>query len=414
MRHFTWLIAATLALCLTLGAARADQRIHDQVKPSLARLFVTGIARIGPDFGTEVDSKGTGFFVGTDGYILTTAHLFDPLKEVNAANTKIRAKFVGTGTGDVEVLYVSELASLDLVLLRAFTGNGIPVPPSLVIGHSDDIDQANSVLLTSGFDRTTGSGLTDPRKKTLEFNSTSNPLANFAWTLNGKTVEGASGSPVYIDRDGAPLVVGVLKGIAKDDDQLSLMIPIENSFQLIGQFKMQELIEEVAELRRIIGEIPDEKPPLNDRVSDIETSVSEIESSFTWTAEADDQTGSLVIQYRKIVSDGPQVDEIAVKVQSFFYAVNQTDKIRYVQTGTVDKAIIQLRHSLAENGRVGIFVLPGIRTRLTNVILGADGTSRDQEPLRDITLSINAKSGGTEFQTKLTIVPKFTWVYDTN
>ena len=132
------------------------------------------------------------------------------------------------------------------------------------------------------------------------------------------------------------------------------------------------------------------------------------------TAEADDQTGSLVIQYRKIVSDGPQVDEIAVKVQSFFYAVNQTDKIRYVQTGTVDKAIIQLRRSLAENGRVGIFVLPGIRTRLTNVILGADGTSRDQEPLRDITLSINAKSGGTEFQTKLTIVPKFTWVYDTN
>lgn len=407
-RFCTWIISTLLALSLAPLPARADPEIHEQVKHSLAQLVATGTARIGPALGSDITSSGTGFFVGTDGYILTTAHLFDPLKDANAANTKITARFEGTGTGTVEVLYVSELASLDLVLLRAIVSNGIAVPPSLEIGDSKDVDLGSPELLTSGFD------LTGYRKKSLELNSTSNRLANFAWTLNGKSNSGASGSPVYIGKDGAPLVVGILKATAVDDDELSLMIPVEYSFQLVGQFKMQELIEEVARLQRIVDEIPGVKPPLNDRVDNIEKSVEQIKGSFTWTAEADDRTGALIIQYHKIVSDGPQVEEISVKIQPNTYVADGNNpNIRAVQPGLTWSAITQPRSSLAPEERTGTFILPDIRRRLTDVILNSDGTFKDEQPFRDIELKISAKSGDTVFQTKLSIVPRFTWIYDT-
>ena len=408
MRAFCrWLLSLSLVLILAPDAAVADQRIHAQVQQSLVELTAEGTARIGPSLGTRIDSSGTGFFVGTDAYILTTAHLFNPLKEANAANTKITARISGGST--VEALYVSELPSLDLVLLRAILPVGAAGPPSLEIGNSEDIDLSDPKLLTSGYD------LTGYRQKTLEFNSTSNRLAVFAWTMNGKTNSGASGSPVYIDRNGAPLVVGVIKATAQADDEFTLMIPIEYSFQLIGQFKMQELMFEVARLNKVIGEISDTKPPLNARVGDIEEMVDEIERSFAWSADTDDHSGALEISYEKIVSGGPHIDEISVKIQPSAYVADEEDpSVRRVQPGLTWRAITQKRAALEFGGRVGTFVFPGIRAQLTETILRSDDTFRDQEPFRDIVLKISALSGETRFTKNLTIVPKYTWIYDTN
>lgn len=407
-----WFIACFSISAFVGAPGAANQALHEEVKDSLVQLEVSGTARVGPSLGTIVESKGTGFFVGKGGYILTTAHFFNKLKDANAANTKIAATFKGTGTGSVEALYVSEIASLDLVLLRAIVTNSIEIPPSLKIGHSEDVDLDDPELLTSGYD------LTGYRTPPITFNSTSNSLANFAWTLNGKSNAGSSGSPVYIDKDGAPLVVGVIKATAKDDDAFSLMIPIENSFQLIGQFKLQELTQEVARLRTILGNIDEpheSSKPISGRVVDIEDALKEIESSFSWTAEANDRNGSIVVKYEKILSDGPQVDEIIVKVKPYLYVVDADDETRTnVEAGLTQKAVTLKRKTQGSGARTGTFVLPGMQEKLTEIVMNAEGTYRDQDPLRDIDINIKADIGDVEFVKKLTIVPKFNWVFDGN
>lgn len=397
-------------LWITAMPARAtEQKIHQEVKHSLVRLKTTGTARIGPMTGTEVTSNGTGFFVGSDGYILTAAHLFDSLKKVKAVNVSIEARFEGTGTGSVVAVFVSELSSLDLVLLRAIVDNGIVVPTSLEIGDSKDVDLGAPALLTSGYDST------GYRARALGFNSTSNVLASFAWTVNGKTNSGASGSPVYIEYGGRPLVVGILSATAKDDDELSLMIPIEYSFQLIGQFKMKELQEQVAQLRRMLGDATGGKPALNNRVDDLERSVGEIKENFTWSAITDDTNGTLVVKYRKLVSDGPHIDKIIVKIQPYLYVdVTERSSIRS------RKAVASLtwsgtslaRQSPEPEERTGTFVVDKFAERLTRLIEDTDGTVKDGNPFRDIVVTIVADVHDATLKTELSVVPKFTWHFE--
>lgn len=401
-----------LSVLLSAGSIVAQEAIHDQVQDSLVQLFASGDPREGL-FTSQpggVKSQGTGFFVGNDGYILTTAHFFKPLKAVSAVNTQIEAMFKGTGTGRAKVQFVAEISSLDLVLLRAIIPNGIPTPPSLEIGSSSDVDLGNPGLLTSGYD-TTGY-----RRKSLEFNSTSNELAIFAWTMNGKANSGASGSPVYVERDGEPLVVGVIKATARDDDQFTLMIPIEYSFQLIGQFKLQELTDQVAYLTKLLGEISDEMPhpkPLTARVDDIEDSVKQIEERFTWSAESVEKDGSIIVRYEKIIGGGPQVDEIAVKIKPTQYIKDDSNpgaKSPKILATWAAKTI--KRQPLDDGERIGVFRIPGVQKRLTRDVVENDGTIRDQEPYKDIELILLAQIGENTIRKTINVTPKYTWNYD--
>lgn len=400
------------SVLLSAGSIVAQEAVHDQVQDSLVKLFASGDPQKGP-FKSQpggVESEGTGFFVGNDGYILTTAHFFNPLKAVSAVNTQIEAMFKGTGTGRAKVQFVAEISSLDLVLLRAIITNGIATPPSLEIGSSSDVDLGNPKLLTSGYD-TTGY-----RRKSLEFNSTSNELAIFAWTMNGKTNSGASGSPVYVEKNGKPLVVGVIKATARDDDQFTLMIPIEYSFQLIGQFKLQELTEQVAFLTRVLGEISDEIPPskpLNDRVVDIEDSVRQIEERFNWSAESVEKDGSIIVRYEKIIGGGPQIDEIAVKIKPTQYIKDDSTpgaKSPKVLATWAAKKI--KRQPLDDGERIGVFKIPDVQKRLTRDVIENDGTTRDQEPYKDLELILLAEIGGNTIRKTINVTPKYTWKYD--
>lgn len=405
-----FLVLATSA-ALIAGAGEAvpatEKEIHDLARQSIVRLTATGIASVGDQINDPVTAVGTGFFIGDGGYILTTAHFFDPLKKVFAVDTKITAEVFGLQS-EVDVLYISELSSLDLVLLRAFKPDGVILPPSLEIGSSGDIDPGVTSLLTSGWDDI------NLLRGRLEFNSTTSELVPYAWSLRGDVQGGQSGSPVYVDRDGMPLVVGVLKATARNNRTLALMIPIENSFQLIGQFRMHELQREIEFLRNIIGqmEAPPDRP-LTARVEDIEKSVQEIEASFSWSAETDDRDGSLVIRYEKLVSDGPQVDEISVKIQPFLYVADELDRqFKRVTSVPTWPAITQRRLPLEDGNRVGKFVLPDVRRRLTDVILNAGDAFKDQDPYRDIVLNLSATIDGVPFRKTLTLVPKYSWVFD--
>lgn len=397
---------------LIVGAGEAipatETEIHDLARQSIVRLTATGLASVGDQINDPVTAVGTGFFIGDGGYILTTAHFFDPLKKVFAVDTKITAEVFGLQR-EVDVLYISELSSLDLVLLRAFKPDGVTLPPSLKIGSSSDINPGVTGLLTSGWDDM------NLLRDRLEFNSTTTELVPYAWSLRGNVQGGQSGSPVYVDRDGMPLVVGVLKATARNNRTLALMIPIENSFQLIGQFRMQELQREVELLRNTIGrmEAPPDRP-LTTRVEDIEKSVQEIEASFSWSAETDDSNGSVIIMYEKLVSDGPQIDEISVKIQPFLYVADETDRQsrRGVTSVPTWAPITQRRSALEDGNRVGKFVLLGIRRRLTDVILNAGDSFRDQDPYRDVSLVLSATIGDVPFRKTLSWEPKYSWSFD--
>lgn len=231
--------------------AATDAELHDQAAQSLVKLTVVGkrgIAGNGANVGDDVTSIGTGFLIGDDGYILTTAHIFDAQKVALAVDTTIKANVFGLG--DVDALFISEHSSLDLVLLRAFKPRGTNWPASLEIGHGDDVDPADRGLLTSG-------GWDDdiPLREPLIFISETTKLVPYAWSVRAVSdlKLGHSGSPVYIERNGEPLVVGVLKATAKGDSNLGLMIPIENSFQLIGQLKIQEMEGQISNLFNRFG-----------------------------------------------------------------------------------------------------------------------------------------------------------------
>lgn len=416
-------IVLTVSTILFSATSRAegvsDQALHKQVNESLVKLSATGIASIGDKINDPQTVFGTGFFVGEDGYILTTAHFFNPLKDVLAVDTKIKAKVFGF-ENDVDVLFISEVSSLDLVLLRAFAPRGKKLPASLEIGSSKDINLDNPRLLTSGWD---GSNYL---KNRFGHNSEATQLVPYAWTVSpeqGDIQAGLSGSPVYMDRDGKPLVVGVVKATARENPSLALMIPIENSFQLIGQFKMQELQREVVILRKIIGyleNIPDQ--PLTDRVIDIEDTIKQIENSFSWNAELNDEDGSIIIAYEKLVSGDTYIDEIEAKMKPYYYTKDDFDENAKTVTTTttlrIGKAKRQNNLISTEDKRIGRFVIKNMRRKLSELLENNPDSVKGPKPFREIEVSFRADILGSEEIEKrvkiiksVKIVPNTDWIY---
>lgn len=438
-----------LTAMIWIERGHAGEAIHKIVDKSLVRLKVEGTATLAtPDgqfgVGDKVPALGTGFVIGDGGYILTTAHIFDRLKNTLAVDTEIKAEVSGVQE-PVDVLYISELASLDLVLLRAFMPRGFEQPPALKIGHTQDIDLNDPPkFLTSGWD---GSDESIPMKDELRFDTTSTQSVPYAWRLRGQAFGGQSGSPIYIDSDGEPLVVGVLKASSKQNSTVTLMIPIENSFQLIGHFKMREMQREIARLEGIIGEtaevpertvtgkigdvkgsidriwaalgpLTEELPerPLFDRVDYVEDSVNEIAGSFDWSAEADSEDGSLRIRYDKLIGGDPQIDKITVKIQTSMRVLDEDDKNSIFTGMTVRKRTIEKDPEQSDK-RSGVFVLPDVQGRLTGFVEAFEGAIGGNDPYKDITVEILAKLPGTtsgSIEEKIVLVPKYNWNFDLN
>lgn len=387
--------------------AAANNEIHQKARQSLIKLTARGIATIGDQISDPTMSSGTGFFIGESGYILTTTHMFDPLKEVLAVDTKIETEIKGE---KVDVRFISEVASLDLVLLRAFPKYDVKLPPPLDVGHSGDIKE-DSGLLTSGFDAT---GWVP---KSLTVSERQSPIFPYAWKLGGSVKDGHSGGPVYIERDSRPLVVGVIKGSARGNDTQSLMIPIEHSFQLIGHFKMREMQEEISKMRKIIGRRKQLPPrPLIDRVDQIEEAVKEMEASFNWSAEVNTNNGSILVIYEKLISSGASIKEVSIKITPEIYirkGENGAEKdIKISQklaTWVERKANVKAPVDL--EGKRGVFEFPGIQKDLTESVKKLHGTFKDREPYRNLKLTISAEVNDIKIGKELVLRPEFNWVY---
>lgn len=409
-----WVLALLLALIGPL-VARAQDSAHDVVAPSLVYLTATGVATTGPTatLPDSAKSQGTGFFVSDDGFILTTRHFFAPLEKMNAENVQIKGEIGGPGGDSVAILFVADLRNFDLALLRAKLPFGVKRPVPVQTGDSIDIDpSAEPKLQTSGFHDAV------IRRLTAELNTTVSNDVPYAMTLNLKTNSGQSGSPVYMTSEKGVRVVGMIKGTASFDDELTQMIPIEYALPLIGHLKFRKFERLQEKLLQRVGEIDGEKPPLGKRIQQVEDSVAEIGNYFEWTAYSE-QDGSLRVRYDKIVGGGEQVDEISVKVTPNMRMFDDSNH-NVVTTGpmqalrlTRDAENVFQRDSLDTSGRVGMFVIPGVQSLLETQLSISQAAVRGNDPFRDLEVIIVPSINGTPLELRaVNVVPDYEWRYE--
>jgi hypothetical protein len=402
----TRLICGILCALLALPSAAQDTP-HTLVKPGLVYLEAKGTAgKAGhPKLGipSGIVSQGTGFFVGTDGFILTTRHFLDPLEEAEARQVTFAASIGGASSDDIPVLIASELERVDLLLLKANMPFDKPPPKPLTIGRISTFDRGNpSPLFTSGFHGT------HYRQKEVEFNRSENNDFPYAWEINTKSNSGQSGSPVY-DKNGT--VLGIVKGTARSDDELTLMIPIDFAMPLIGHLEIDRLNERVELLLDIIGEMTRDDPPLQERLKGIEDNMSELSNRFTWSAHTAPD-GELVVRYEKLISGGAQVDKIRIRVVPFVRKVGsdglfvQPSSPLKLQTG--NGGLVEHK-VLDADERIGEFVIPDLRDKLF-LMTEVFGDIYPQDPFRDLELTIIPEVDGKTLDTqKLTVIPTYEW-----
>ena len=317
-----------LVLLLLLGLAgpvqaqdpetlAAETSAHDAVRRSLLHLTAQGQVQ---DRREPVVTQGTGFFVSDQGYALTTAHLLKEQHRQGAVNIALTAR-IGDSAGPIMTATpIASLADLDLMLLRVLVPAGQPPAVPLEIGSADTLRRGHiPPLLTSGFHDFAYRRLPAP------LNDTEGRDVPYAWTLNVRTNDGQSGSPVYYLDGPTVRVVGLLKSTARTDEEWTQMIPVDYAMPLIGHLRMDRLEaevfrlrDEVAQLRARLGDSAPDDPPLIPRVQRIEPVVSQVRQHISWQPELQD--GALTIIGRRLVRDSeipPQVNYLVTPTVTY-------------------------------------------------------------------------------------------------
>ena len=418
------IIGRMLVYVLVLGTGTSTvhaQSAADQVvRKNLVYLTLVGAPTEGNLIGQPdgVQSQATGFFIGNEGFILTSAHFYDPAWAVKAENVVVEAQLSGPGGTKFPVFFVSNLPDVDLVLLRATIPFGVTPPPGLATGNTAGLNPADDpMLMTSGlndedYDKTEGVLL-----------ERGNRTVPFAWTIKMTVGGGQSGSPVYIvNGQGNVEVIGVVKASTGQNKDRTLIVPIDYALPLIGHLKIEELQGQVAGLSKKLDDLitfvgattPDELP-LNLRVNRVAANVNEIGKYFTWSAESD-RNGGITIRYDKLFAGGPQVERIDVQLTP--YTRTYTDRTRkeiYVAQGTVltitpDGSNMFTPSSVDPEGRWGEFLIPGVQNRLSTMLSLNSLATGGKDPFRDLELVIVPTVDGSALpEKKLSVVPNYDW-----
>jgi len=368
MYRIVVIVVSGIILNLTLSYCYADSddisKSHLNVRKSLVHLTATGTPKTGDLMGKQggAQSQGTGFIINNEGFILTTEHFLDPLRQVQAKNVSISARVGAFDASEHPVYVVSALPDVDVMLLKMRIPYGTEPPPFLKLGSAYSIDRSTPPhFLTSGFKNKSyqpGDGqLTEDQDVAL----------GYGWTVNIETGKGQSGSPIYLEDE---TVVGILKGASDGNTATSVMIPIEQALPFTVHLQLRQLSQTLDWALKKIGRMGEDDVPIHPRLLELEDGMNVISEHFAWSARPNND-GSLAIRYEKLVPDGPQIENIKLKLQPFIK--EKTD------SGVVVKQLPDLnlqpenppvfsRVSLSENGLVGEFVVKGVQSKLETQI----------------------------------------------
>jgi Trypsin-like peptidase domain len=305
-----------LALCWLAGlsVSRAQAVPDDKILDSLAQITVTGTRLTGDQSDKPAESKGTGFVISADGFVLTTYHIVQKLGKVVPGKVKFH---VTIGDKSYEALAVNAVRELDLLLLKLQPkGSKLDLAP-VTLGRADSLAQLD-VLYSSGFS-IRPNGTFDPHNHQDGKFDDRFGAAPFVWRITVPFSDGQSGSPIY-KADGT--VVGIAQG--KDDnlEKTYFMIPIEYADSLISHIRMQQMQQQIDELTTIVGsqneaDIKAAKASLIERVKVVETNMDDIQTNVVWTG---DMAGAaLFLNYTKLVKSGPAIETIFVQITPLIY-----------------------------------------------------------------------------------------------
>ncbi|WP_438749167.1 S1 family peptidase [Pararhizobium sp. O133] len=346
-------------ICMFFHAeAKAD--VHDRVRKSLVHLTVSGTPKTGalasvPD---AAQAQGTGFFFTDDGYILTTLHLFDELRKVEAVNVRIAAKVGGADAKDFPAQFISQLEGLDLAVLKMKVPFGTEYPKALNVGSTVNIPNSDEIpLFTSGF---FDKNYTKLPVSVIEKDS---PDIFYAWVVNVTTMNGQSGSPIYTS-DGT--VIGLIKGSSPALASQTLMIPIEYSQALIGYLKLDALEKKINELSNSVASISRQRLPT------VEKQIAELGKKFSWHASTL-KDGSLEIRYDKLLPGGIQIDRVSLTLTPYIREsrAGQIEVKQGISVKLRDNPPIFERTFLDTEKRSGGFKIAGVQSKLMTVMEGA-------------------------------------------
>ena len=409
-----------LSVLLSASGLLAQTSPDEVVRASLVYLTLEGAPTEGPLIGQPdgVQSQATGFFVGDEGFILTSAHFFEAAAAVKAENIVIHAETGTPGGQKFKVFFVSDLPDVDLVLLRGTIPFGEATPPGLALGNTAKLNPAEDpVLSTSGFN---GEDYDKARGVLLDRGNRDVP---FAWTVKMTVDDGQSGSPVYVvNSNGKAEVVGIVKASTGENKDRTLIVPIDYALPLIGHLKIEELEGQVADLSKkldaLIAFVGDTTPgelPLNLRVNQVAADVNQIGKYFTWSAESD-RSGAMTIRYDKLFAGGPQVERIEVQLTPYTRTfTDRNKKDVYPAQGTVltvsaDGSNSFLPTRVDTDGRWGEFVIDGVQERLEAMLSLNTFAVKGKEPFRDLELVIVPTVDGTMLpEKKISMVPNYDW-----
>ena len=164
-------------------------------------------------------STGSGFFVNSNGFILTNNHVIKDAKDITVT--------VNKKDGDKEISFPSKFIASDEKLDIAILAIGRVNVPVLRIGATEIVKQSDQVLMLGA-----PNGLQDTAVKANVSNSKRDYSGIDYFQLDGAINPGNSGGPV-INSKGE--VVAIATMMVKDAQNIGLALPIDKAFALLSK-----------------------------------------------------------------------------------------------------------------------------------------------------------------------------------
>lgn len=314
--------------CLFWAGAALAQDAMKEIENSLVHIVVTAIPVIGDESKprTEV-ARGTGFVVSDDGFVLTSYHLIKDIKGIKQGSLEIKASFgpvISSDNNRKPLEPVKSDVAFDLLLLKV-DDDGSDFSPVKFARSSEVANLSSSdILMTKGFQRPD-----NPSKEWTVSDRTNGHIANkngpaaHLWMVELTMNSGQSGSPIFL-RNGH--VVGIATADSLINKDSNFMIPAYFADSLLSHIRLGEMQVQIAELTERLNAIETDKVDASiARIGEAETSLTEIQSNFLWSAGIT-ESGSLhnrqiYVEYRRLANKGPEIGSIILNIKP--YAVGE-------------------------------------------------------------------------------------------
>lgn len=213
MENRAW---SRLLLCSVVVLAAGPDALSSpqEIKGSIVTVVVGAVGA----GNAPVSSQGTGFFINSDGYLVTAYHLLGQLGVVSKGSVTYTVYFGSTSASSVRALPLYFSPEADLMVLAAPTSDVVIKPLQRSSSGRGGIVAGKTPVFTGGYPA--GSTFVSDQGIIKSFGMVNPPAL---WWMTSMTFQnGQSGSPIINERDE---VVGIAKGVDVSNSAVGFIIP---------------------------------------------------------------------------------------------------------------------------------------------------------------------------------------------